>query len=228
MASGRCVSVRLRDVCPSGGAGAVAAPVYPIVQVCQLLVEVFSVGLPRHAIDTRRRVPLKREVAPLQEIDGDVMQQCGEPHTLALSRRLAHGDKPARRGFPAQCPDRGRLAAVPLGRGPSLHDLRRGRSPLCSAASSVLLPRPTPHPRACSSFGCCLHEPVRRACPDTDEVSQVPYKGRLHVHGVSDCARLLVRKPLAGRMLPSRHQNGIGTSEFDPFRSSIPSPWSPL
>src|SRR5262249_25558998 len=31
--------------------------------------------------------------------------------------------------------------------------------------------------------------------PDTNEVSQVPYKGRLHVRGVSDCARLLVRKP---------------------------------
>src|SRR5262249_43183470 len=33
--------------------------------------------------------------------------------------------------------------------------------------------------------------------PDTNEVSQVPTKGRLHVHGVSDCARLLVRKPFA-------------------------------
>ena len=32
--------------------------------------------------------------------------------------------------------------------------------------------------------------------PDTDEVSQVPTKGRLHVHGVFDCARLLVRKPV--------------------------------
>jgi len=29
-------------------------------------------------------------------------------------------------------------------------------------------------------------------------------------------------------MLPSLQQNEIGTSEFDPFRSSIPSPWSPL
>jgi hypothetical protein len=31
--------------------------------------------------------------------------------------------------------------------------------------------------------------------PDTDEVSQVPTKGLLHVHGVFDCARLLVAKP---------------------------------
>ena len=121
-------SVCLRDVCPSGGTGAVAALMYAIVQVRQFLLEVFSVGLPRHAIDARCSVPLEREVALLQEIDGDVMQQCGEPHTLALSRRSAHGDKPVRRGLPAQCPDRGRLAAVPLGRGPSLHGLRRGRA----------------------------------------------------------------------------------------------------
>ena len=37
-------------------------------------------------------------------------------------------------------------------------------NPLCSIASRVLRPRPTPHSRACSSFGCCLHEPVRHAC----------------------------------------------------------------
>src|SRR5262245_61024955 len=33
--------------------------------------------------------------------------------------------------------------------------------------------------------------------PDAGEVSQVPYKGLLHVHGVFDSARLLVRKPFA-------------------------------
>jgi len=29
-------------------------------------------------------------------------------------------------------------------------------------------------------------------------------------------------------MLPSLQRNEIGTSKFDPFRSSIPSPWHPL
>src|SRR5215468_9212326 len=65
----------------------------------------------------------------------------------------------------------------------------RRKRPRCSTASSVLLPRPTPHPRACSSFGFCLHEPVRRALPVTDEASQVPCKELLHVRKVSDCAR---------------------------------------
>src|SRR5437762_14071999 len=50
------------------------------------------------------------------------MQQRGEPHISALSRRLAHGFQSVRRDAPARCPDRGRLAAVSLGRGPSLHD----------------------------------------------------------------------------------------------------------
>src|SRR5262245_18386989 len=53
------------------------------------------------------------------------MQQRSEPYTLALSRRSAHGDESIRRGVQAQCPGRGRLAAVSLGRGPSLHGLRR-------------------------------------------------------------------------------------------------------
>src|ERR1700730_18036389 len=68
----------------------------------------------------------------LQEIDGDMMEQRSEPYTLAtlaLSRRSAHGDESVRRGIPTQCPGRGRLAVVPLGRGPSLHGLRRGQAP---------------------------------------------------------------------------------------------------
>ena len=58
-----------------------------------------------------------------------MMQQRSEPYTLALSRRLAHAGESVRRGIPAQCPGRGRLSVVPLGRGPSLHGLRRGQAP---------------------------------------------------------------------------------------------------
>src|SRR5215475_14248108 len=47
----------------------------------------------------------------------------------------------------------------------------------------------TLHPRACSSFGFCLHEPGRHALPVTDEASQIPCKELLHVHKVYDCAR---------------------------------------
>jgi hypothetical protein len=80
--------------------------------------ELGRLGRPRYAVDTRRGVPLGGEIAPRQEVVGDVMQQCGEPYTLALSRRSAHGVKAGRRGIPVQRPGRGRLVAVPLGRGP--------------------------------------------------------------------------------------------------------------
>ena len=65
--------------------------------------------------------------------------------------------------------------------------------------------------------------------PGMDETSQVPRKERLHVHKVFDCARFFPCKPIRhGTMLPSLQRNEIGTSELDPFRSSILGPWSPL
>ena len=145
-----------------------------------------------------------------------------------LLSRSAYNDQVDRRSYPALCPDRGFLIAVPLRQRPSLHYLRRGQNPLCSVASSVLLRCPTSHPRACSSFGLYLHEPAR-ACPGVNEISQVPVKGRLHVHGVYDGARSIPHLPLTYEMmLPSLQQNEIGTSKFGHFRRSIPSPWSPL
>ena len=48
------------------------------------------------------------------------------------------------------------------------------------------------------------------------------------MRGVSDCARLPVAKPFRREDVAFSSSNWIGTSEFDPFRSSIPSLWSPL
>ena len=49
------------------------------------------------------------------------------------------------------------------------------------------------------------------------------------MHGVYDCARFVPCSPLThGVMLPSHLQNGIGTSDFGHFHSSIPSLRSPL
>src|ERR1700682_6497398 len=52
----------------------------------------------------------------------------------SCDERFSHVRRPTRshysyrRGISAQCPRRGRLSAVPLGRGPSLHGLRRGQA----------------------------------------------------------------------------------------------------
>jgi hypothetical protein len=98
---------------------------------------------------------------------------------------------------------------------------------LCSVASSVLRPHPTSHPRTCSACGCCLPEPARHKS-GRDETSQVPCKELLHVHKVSDCARFFPCKRMRhGTMLPSLQRNEIGTSDLDPFRSSILGPRSP-
>src|SRR6266446_6030847 len=53
-----------------------------------------------------------------------------------------------------------------------------------------------------------------------------PAQVRARVHKVSDCARFFPCKPLRhGTMLPSLQQYEIGTSELDPFRSSILGLW---
>src|ERR1700674_4966521 len=221
-------AVRLRDVCPSGRAGPIAAPMHSLVQVLQFLFERFSIGLPCHAIDAGRSVTREREIAPLQEIGGDVMQQCREPYRLALSRRLAHGCQPVRRGIPAQCPGRGRLTAVPLGRGPFLHGLRRG---------NALVVRPLHRYYSLVRLLILVH--AHRSAFAFTSRSGMPCRTRMRpprfrTKNFSTCA-----KPSTAR--GSSHashyamgdvafssENWIGTSELDPFRSSILCPWSPL
>src|SRR5258706_13212715 len=154
-------AISLRNVGSPGRTRSVTAPVHLVVQALQLLFEVLSVGLPRHTVDTRRGVPFERKVALLQEIDGDVMQQRSEPYTLALSRRSAHGDEPVRRGAPAHCPGRGRLAAVPLGRGPSLTGLRRGQALFVRRyAVHYGLGVMAPNRPSCSPFGPAVKKTV--------------------------------------------------------------------
>src|SRR6202049_2603580 len=221
-------AVRLRDVCPSGRARPIAAPMHSIVQVLEFLFEGFSISLPCHTIDSGRSVTREREIAPLQEIGGDVMQQCREPYRLALSRRLAHGCQSVRRGIPAQCPGRGRLNAVPLGRGPSLHDLRRGKAlivrPLHRYYSLVrLLIRVHAHR---SAFACMS----RSGMPCRTRMRPP----RFRTKNFSTCARSSTARGSAHASqyamgdVAFSSENWIGTSELDPFRSSILCPWSPL
>jgi len=59
----------------------------------------------------------------------------------------------------------------------------------CSAASSVLLPCPTPHPRARPLSELPLFGPAPAANRGVGEISRVPRKELLHVHGVYDRGR---------------------------------------
>src|ERR1700736_2237019 len=153
----------------------------------------------------------------------------------SCDERFNHARRPARshysdrRGISALCPNRGRLTAVPLGGGPSLHDFRRELAPLFQSLRKYYgLIRLLIHVHA-RRTACRLPEPARHTRPGMDETSQVPRKELLHVHKVSDCARFFPCKPVRhGTMLPSLQRKEIGTPELDPFRSSILGPWTPL
>jgi hypothetical protein len=74
----------------------------------------------------------------------------------------------------------------------------------------------------------CLHGPVRRA---SRTQMRSPRFQRKHVStcmGSSTARGSSSPSHFSGRMLLSGQENGVSTSEFDPFRSSIPSPRSPL
>ena len=96
----------------------------------QTLVQSRRIPSPCHAVHARRSVPLQRVEGPAQRVRRDMMQErrqsllrlprCCLPYPLG---GLGHA-------FPALCPARAVASRIPLGRGPSLHRLRRGASPL--------------------------------------------------------------------------------------------------
>jgi hypothetical protein len=106
---------RLRSVPPA---------LYPIVQVRQSLFELLAVLPPRHAVYSGRRIALQRPVRPSQQFHRHVVHQVGEPLPPVPLRCLSYPAQSARRCFPPLRAGHGRLARVPLGRGPSLHGLR--------------------------------------------------------------------------------------------------------
>ena len=100
------------------------------VQVEQALFQPFRVQRPCHAVNPRRSVPLQRVEGPAQRVRRDMMQErrqfllrlprCSLPYPLG---GLGHA-------FPTLRPARAFASRIPLGRGPSLHGLRRGLHPL--------------------------------------------------------------------------------------------------
>ena len=70
-----------RRLCPVG------PPMNAGFQVAKAILQTLSVGIPRHPVHTRRRVPLQPVIGLLKQRCVDVMQQGGEP--LRFSRRNA-------------------------------------------------------------------------------------------------------------------------------------------
>ena len=160
----------------------------------------------------RIRRPFPEFIAPLgRGRDGDCLPPAQIPACAAnapgsTSGRTSGGSRRCRRSVRAHPPFRSTQRSGsesglwrPDGCSPWLRPFPPRLPPeaalLCSVASSVLWPHPTSHPRACSACGLWPSRADPNQGPGIDEISQVPYKGRPRVHGVSDCARSLPCKP---------------------------------
>src|SRR5580700_7754765 len=124
-AQGALPSIGFRDVGSLGRLRSIRPSVDSAVQICQLLIQVRLVLLPRHAIHSRCSSSLQGVVAVAQQMDRDVVEQRGEPRPLIFTGCLTHTEQVAQLADPALSPGRGRLPDVLLGRLPSLHVLRR-------------------------------------------------------------------------------------------------------
>ena len=60
------------------------------VQILKVVLQRLAVVPPRHAVDPRGRTRTNRPIRLPQSLDGNVVQERGEPRLPVLSRRLAH------------------------------------------------------------------------------------------------------------------------------------------
>src|SRR5665213_610176 len=124
-AQGTLPPIGFRNVGSLGRLRSIRSPMDSAMQIRQLLIEVRLILFPRHAVDSRRSLPLQSVKAFPQQIDGNVVEQRGEPRPLIFTCCLTHTKQAAPPADPALCPGRGRLLDVLLGRLPSLHALRQ-------------------------------------------------------------------------------------------------------
>ena len=187
-AQGTLPSIGFRNVGSLGRLRSIRPSMDSAMQICQLLIQVRLVLLPRHAIDSGCSIPLQGVEAVPQQIDGDVVEQRGEPRPLIFTCCLTHTEQVAQLADPALSPGRGRLLDVLLGRSPSLHALRQ-RLPavvrtLRRYYATVRLP-------AGVHVGLLAHgllQPARHSATGVDGVSRFSRVEFPCMPGVSDCA----------------------------------------
>ncbi len=99
-----------------------------VVQILKIGLQVCLVVLPCQAIHPGGSLTLKRLERLPQQINGDMVQQCGERLLPPLPCSVPDTVQPRCHAGPAQCPGRAWMARVPLGPRPWLRPLR-GRCP---------------------------------------------------------------------------------------------------
>ena len=131
--------------------GPIALFAQPVVKSGQVTVQILCVVVPSHSVQPRRGLAVELVEALAQQLRGEVVFQVGEAQSPIRSGFPTHAFQSDRRPRPALRPVGGFLSGVPLGRGPFLRRLRRGRRPLAyGATADVAFPlrEQGPHPGA--------------------------------------------------------------------------------
>ncbi|MGP8179881.1 MAG: hypothetical protein ACLP1E_03685 [Acidimicrobiales bacterium] len=70
------------------------------MKIAKVRLEILPVILPRHTVNPRRGLGLKRPIGRPQTLDVDVVQERGEPRILVRSCHSAHAAQLTRRALP--------------------------------------------------------------------------------------------------------------------------------
>src|SRR5580658_6119515 len=116
--------VRLRYEHPPSRYHPVRAPMHTSMKLLEVLLKVMPVLAPRHPIDPWSSVRSDRPVCRPETINGDVVQERGEPCLLVLPCCLTHTIQLTAHAHSGSASGARFAGRVPLGRPPFLHHLR--------------------------------------------------------------------------------------------------------
>src|SRR5450759_1371032 len=202
------------------------------MQVFNSILQSLSILLPCHSVHSRCSVPLQRVETVLEQCLIDMVQQGGEPHSLALKRMsfFAASRTPSSPRDPdcsVSGPARVGLSSVLLDQPPSLRPLRRSlwifvrsvhryyavvraqRAPTASVPEGLIAHRVLLPAHRFSGGGSCQGLPV-----PAQEFPSMP--------GVSDLAGSCCLALSTAALLPSVLLDHVGSLNSASFRGSIP------
>ena len=202
-----CPAVRLGYLHPPDRRRPVRSGLYAPVQVEQPLFQPVRVLGPCHAVHPRRGVPLQRMEGPAQRVRRDMMQERRQLLPRLPRCSLTYPLGGLGHAFPALRPARAFASRIPLGRGPSLRELRGGSRPFVRPLRRYYGPVRLLHPvhlRLRFSFP----SRPRHDCRGGVKTSQVPVVG-VHTCMGSQTPRSspAPRHVAARTMLPSTDLN---------------------
>src|SRR5258708_7591922 len=116
--------VAFQDVHSPGGLRSIRSPMHPVVQVPYSVLHSFRILFPGHLVHACRRASFDAIEAFAQQVNGQMMQQCGELLLLPFLGCSTHALQSLGHALAALCRSHVWLSDVLLGLRPSLQALR--------------------------------------------------------------------------------------------------------